>query len=162
VSEQEELRLLREEVRKLIDLHLDEQQEIELLKEIRDSVRPKKLAYIKIAFLKGDTMAEGPVKLTIGQKTIASVDGFDQNGAPFTGPIPTPSWSIDTPATATAVPDATNPANEDVTAVAAGTANLSVMVTSAEGKSLTDTEVVTVVASAPVLSSVKINFSTPV
>jgi hypothetical protein len=147
VSEREELRLLREEV--------------ELLKQIRDSVAPKKLTSIKIMFLKGDTMAEGPVKLTVGQMTIASVDGFDQNGAPFTGPIPQPSWSIDNSAVATIAPDATNPANEDVTAVSAGTANLAVSVTSTEGKSLSDTEVVTVVASAPVLSSVKINFSTP-
>lgn len=106
-------------------------------------------------------MAEGPVVLNPGQMTVASVDGFDQNGAPFTGTIPTPSWAIDNPALDTIAADATNPANEDVTYASAGVANLTVTVVSAEGKTLTDTETVTNNAAPAVLSSVKINFATP-
>src|SRR5579864_2903377 len=146
----------------------NEEEEIELLRdidrtdhEILARLTPK-LSFIKIAFLRGDNvMAEGPVTLTVGQATIASVDGFDQNGAPFTGPIPTPTWSIDTTTFATIAPAATTPATEDVTPVAAGTANLTVTVTNAAGTVLTDKDTVTVLAAAPVLSSVKINFSTP-
>jgi hypothetical protein len=145
-NEKEELRLLREE--------------LQLLKEIQRELKPK-LSVIKIAFRRNNVMAEGPVTLTVGQKTVASVDGFDQNGAPFTGVIPTPSWSIDNSTFDSIAADTANPSNEDVASVAVGVANLSVSVTSAEGKVLTDTESVTNVAAASVLSSVKINFSTP-
>ena len=105
-------------------------------------------------------MAEGPVTLQVGQKTVASIDGFDQNGNPFLGPIPTPSWSIDNPTFDSIAADATNPADEDVTSLAAGVANLTASVTNAQGTALTDTETVTNVV-PQVLTSIKINFSTP-
>lgn len=106
-------------------------------------------------------MAEGPVTLTVGQVTVASIDGFDQNGNPFTGTIPAPTWSIDQPTLDSIAADATNAANEDVTSLAVGVANLTASVTTAAGTVLTDTESVTNIAVAPVLSSIKINFATP-
>lgn len=128
--------------------------------ELVSSLKPK-LSFIKIKFTRSNIMAEGPVTLSIGQKTIASIDGFDQNGAAWTGAIPTPTWAIDDATLDTIAADPSNPANEDVTALAAGTANLTASLTTAEGKSLTDTEAVTNLAAAPVLSSIKINFSAP-
>lgn len=104
-------------------------------------------------------MAEGAVTLNVGQKTVASVDGFDQFGNPFPN-VPAGSWSIDNPALDTISQDATNPANEDILSVAAGVANLTATVTNAQGTVLTDTEAITNVAT-PVLTSIKINFSTP-
>lgn len=106
-------------------------------------------------------MAEGPVTLTVGQVTVASLDGFDQNGNPFTGAIPTPVWSIDQPTLDSIAADATNAANEDVTSLAVGVANLTATVTLASGLNLSDTESVTNIAVSPVLSSIKINFATP-
>lgn len=106
-------------------------------------------------------MAEGPVTLTVGQKTVASVDGFDQNGAPFAGTIPTPTWSIDNAALDSIAADSANASNEDVTSLAVGTANLTASLVTAEGATLSDTETVTNIAQALVLSSIKINFSTP-
>jgi hypothetical protein len=123
---------------------------------------PPKLSFIKIAFaVNGGRRMEGPVTLTVGQKTTASLDGFDQNGAVWTGPIPAPTWSIDNAAFDSIAPDVAIPANEDLASLAAGVANLTASVTTAEGKALTDTEVVTNVAQVLVLSSIKINFSTP-
>jgi hypothetical protein len=149
-----------------------EQEEIEILRDIDKTEhailqqlksQAPKLTFIKIAFSRGENiMAEGPVTLTVGQKTVASIDGFDQNGAIFAGPIPTPSWAIDNITMDSIAPDPTTPANEDITSLAAGVANLTATVTSAEGRVLTDTETVTNVAAAPVLSSIKINFTTPV
>lgn len=104
-------------------------------------------------------MAEGPVTLTVGQTTIASIDGFDQFGAAWTGAVPSPSWSIDQSAMDSITADGSN---EDVTSLAAGTANLTASLTTAEGKLLSDSEVITNVAQAPVLSSIKINFAAPV
>jgi hypothetical protein len=121
----------------------------------------QQLAYIKIVFRRHHRMAEGPVTLTVGQVTVASIDGFDQNGAPFTGPIPTPTWSIDNATLDSIAADATNAANEDVTSLAVGTANLTATLVTAAGTTLTDTETITNVAQAPVLSSIKINFATP-
>ena len=137
------------------------QVEEEIKHDLDQFVKPR-LTFIKIAFRAGDNnMAEGPVTLNVGQKTVASIDGFDQFGAPFTGPIPTPTWSIDNPALDSIAADATNPENEDVTSLAAGVANLSVSLTSAEGLVCKDTQAITNDAAVPVLSSVKINFSTP-
>ena len=137
---------------------LDE--EIELLREIARELKPK-LSFIKIAFRRNGIMAEGPVTLTVGQVTVASIDAFDQNGAPFTGAVPAPVWSIDNPAFDSIAADASNAANEDVTSLSAGVANLTATVTTAAGAVLTDTEAVTNVAQAPVLSSIKINFAAP-
>lgn len=58
------------------------------------------------------SLISGPVTLTtFGQVVVAQVVGFDQNGNPWTGPIPTPSWSIDNTSIASIAADATNPAN---------------------------------------------------
>ena len=104
-------------------------------------------------------MAEGPITLQVGQKTVASVDGYDQNGQPFLGPIPAPSWSLDQPTLDSISADAASPADEDVTSLAAGVANLTATVQGPTGP-LTDTETITNVQ-PQVLTSVKINFSTP-
>lgn len=111
------------------------------------------------------SLISGPVTLTtFGQVVVAQVVGFDQNGNPWTGPIPTPSWSIDNTSIASIAADATNPANEDVTAVANGTANLTASLTTAEGLALSDVEQVIVnipiqPPPPPVLSSIKVQFN---
>jgi len=132
---------------------------LEVEHKIFDRFTPR-LSYIKIAFQRGDnTMAEGPITLQVGQTTVASVDAFDQNGQPFKGTIPTPSWSIDQPSFDSITADSTTPANEDVTSLAAGVANLTVSVAGPNGP-LTDTETITNVV-PQVLTSVKINFAPP-
>lgn len=157
-DEREELRLLREEVRALIQLHLDERQEIALLRQIRDKLpTPAKLSSIKIRF--GGSKMVGPVTLSVGQKTKATVAGFDQFGAPFTGPLPTATFTLDNPTLDSGVDDGAG--GFDVTSLAAGVANLTVALTTAEGTALTDTETITNVAVQQVLSSIKIDFSTP-
>jgi hypothetical protein len=103
---------------------------------------------------------QGPISITVGQKTTLTVLGFDQFGAPFTGPIPTPAWSVDNTTLDSSTPQ---PDGSDVLAsLAGGAANVTASLTSAEGKALTDTEVVTNLAQAPVLSSIKIDHTQPV
>ena len=103
----------------------------------------------------------GPVTLTsAGQQVTASVVGFDQFGQPFTGAIPTPSFSIDD-ASGTVVKF--DPTTGLTTAVANGVVNITAKVTSAEGLELSDTEAVTVAIPVtppptPVLSSIKVAF----
>ncbi|MBO0887487.1 hypothetical protein J2P12_00140 [Candidatus Bathyarchaeota archaeon] len=156
-NESEEIRLLRQQVRELIRLHLDEQQEIALLRQIRDILpKPVLLSFIKVKF--GGAM-QGPVTLNVGQKTKATVVGFDQNGAPFTGPLPTPSFSIDNTSLNSGSDDGSG--GFDVTSLAAGVANLTATLTTAEGIQLTDTETITNIAVVQKLSSIKIDFSTP-
>lgn len=104
----------------------------------------------------------GPITLTTaGQAVTASVLGFDQFGNPFTGPIPTPTFSSDDTAGAIVTFD---PTTGIVTAVANGVANITASLTTAEGLALTDTEAVTVAIAVvppptPVLSSVKVAFA---
>ena len=153
-EEDEELELLRKQVRDLIKIHLDERQEIALLREIRDRLPlPASLAYIRIRFRGGSSMPLGPVTLAVGQSVTATVQGFDQNGAPFVidftaNPV---TWSVDQPSVASSTP---NPDGSDaVVGVSAGVANLT-----ASCAGFTDTETVTVAGVTPVLSSIKINF----
>jgi hypothetical protein len=129
-------------------------EEKQILSELQLALAPR-LSFIKLKFV-GGKMPEGPVTLTVGQKTVASVDGFDQNGAPFTGAMPAATFSVDSPTI-----DSIDPVSGAVVSLAAGTANITATLITAEGKSLSDTETATNVAQAPVLSSVKINFSTP-
>jgi hypothetical protein len=147
--EDEELRVLRD-----ID-HTEH--------EILDRLSPK-LTFIKISFLRGEFMAEGPVTLQVGQSTIASIDYFDQNGnlMPPTFVPPNVTYSIDQPTIASSTPNADNQ-TDAVAYVAAGVANLTATVAGPNGP-LTDTETVTCVAGVtapPVLSSIKINFAAP-
>ena len=140
--EREEIRLLQE----LVDLG---QQQVKILRKIANELEPK-LTFIKIAI--GGEMPVGPVTLNIGDKKTATVLGFDQNGAPFAidftaNPV---TWTNDN---VTAVQDAPQPDGSDqLTAMAAGVSNLTAAVAG-----FTDTETVTVVAAAPVLSSIKVS-----
>ena len=152
-----------------------ERREEKLLREILETIEriehkiehllQPRLVHIKIAF-KGAIMAtQGPVILTTaGQVTTASINGYDQFGAAWTGTIPPVSYAIDNTAVATSVPNADG-LTDTVTAVANGVANLTASLTSAEGLPLTDTETVTVNIPAPppppppVLTSIKIAFS---
>ena len=102
---------------------------------------------------------QGPVNINVGQKTKATVLGFDQNGAAFTGPIPTATYAIDNTALDSATDDGAN--GSDIVSLAAGTANLSVSLTSAEGLPLSDSTQIINAAPAPVLSSVKLDFTQP-
>jgi hypothetical protein len=148
--------------RLLEEILREEQKQTVLLTEIRDDLRPK-LSAIEIRF--GDNMAQGPVTLSSGQSTTATVLYFDQTGAPMPSTFvpPTVTYTIDNAAIASSTPGADGQ-SDLVTYVSAGVANLTAAVTSAEGLALSDTETVTcspVVTPPPVLSSVKINFSTP-
>jgi hypothetical protein len=151
-QEDEEVQILRK-IEKEDDRIADD------LDKVVGFLKPR-LSFIKIAFTRSNIMAEGPVSLAVGQKTTASIDGFDQNGAPWTGAIPPVTFTIDNPAFATSTPNSDN-VTDVVAGVSAGIANLSASLTNAAGTVLTDTETVTVVAAAPVLSSIKVNFSTP-
>lgn len=97
-------------------------------------------------------MPVGPVTLTVGDVKVVSVLGFDQNGAPFAidftaNPV---SFSDDNEAVVQDTPGST--VTDTITAVAPGVANVS-----ATCAGFTDTEAITVVAAAPVLSSIKIS-----
>lgn len=101
-------------------------------------------------------MALGPVTLNIGQSTTASVQGFDQNGAPFAidfaaNPV---TYTIDNSAIASSTPNNDAGQTDTVVGLTAGVANLT-----ATCAGFNDTESVTVVAAAPVLSSIKLSFS---
>jgi hypothetical protein len=149
----------------------DDRREVEILEdidrtehEILDRLTPK-LSFIKISFQRGSVMAEGPVVLSAGQSTIASIDYFDQTGNPMPAGFVPPniSFSIDNPAIASSTPNSDNQ-TDVVSYVSAGVANLTASCTSAEGLALSDTETVTcspVVLPPPVLSSIKINFAAP-
>lgn len=148
-------KLLREEIAFLREQLRAKDREIDILAEavLVLSGRRKHLAFIKIKF--GGFM-QGPVTLTIGQSTVATVLGFDQNGAPiaidFTAnPV---TWAIDNPAFDSSTPAADG--SDPIVSLAAGVANLSASVAG-----LTDTETITNLAVAPKLTSVKIDFSTP-
>ena len=134
---------------------------IRLLCLIAKEDEPPILSNIKLSF-KGASMPIGPVTLTtVGQQVTASVVGFDQNGQPWTGTMPTATLVSDDTAQAIVTFD---PSTGITAAVANGVVNVTGSLTSAEGLALTDTETITVAISgggggAPVLSSIKVNFS---
>jgi hypothetical protein len=101
----------------------------------------------------------GAITITVGQKTTLTVLGFDQFGAPFTGPIPTPTWTV-----SDATQDSSTPqvdGSDVLASLAAGTASVTASVTTAAGLVLTDTETITNLAVVPVLSSIKIDHTVP-
>lgn len=154
----------RKEIKILKELEVTEKHIEKDLGQIIGILKPR-TSHIKIAFTKGSTMAEGAVVLSSGQSTVATIDYFDQTGAPMPAGFvpPAVTYSIDNSAVASSTPG-TDGQSSAVAYVSAGVANLTASVTTAEGLNLTDTETVTcspVVAPPPVLSSVKINFSTP-
>ena len=121
---------------------------LELEHKILDKLQPR-LSYIKLAI--GGKMPVGPATLTVGDKKTLSVLGFDQNGAPFAidftaNPV-TFTDDNETVLQDTAGSTVTDP----VVALAVGVANVG-----ATCAGFSDTEAVTVVAAAPVLSSIKI------
>lgn len=120
------------------------------IEEIEQAVK-QKLSFIKIAL--GGEMPVGPATLSVGDKKTATVLGFDQNGAAFTGSIPDVTWADDNEPV---VQDAPTTTSDGLTAVAAGVANLTATVQGPNGP-LSDTESITVLAAAPVLSSIKIS-----
>lgn len=147
-DEQKEISLLRESNR----LH---REEIALLRQLVAGQSHPKLSSIKIQF-GGFTMPVGPITLTVGQSATATVQGFDQNSAPlaidFTDPNFAVAWTVDNAGIASSTP---NPDQSSaVVGVSAGVANLT-----ATCAGFSDTETVTVVAQAPILSSVKISFA---
>jgi len=118
-----------------------------LLAEIRDTLKPR-LSSLLIRF--GGNM---PATVEVGKSIAAVVIGFDQNGQPFDLTGQTPSWSTSDAGIATVAPP--DQLTTSVTGVAAGSANLSVTV-----GGLSASDVVTVTAPAPVLTSVVIQFPT--
>jgi len=128
--------------------------------ELHHLIHPKKrLSSIQIHFRKGRKPMPAPAVLTqVGQTVTATVLGFDQHGNPFTGTIPTPTFSSDDSAGAIVSFD---PSTGVVTAVANGTANITANLQTAEGVSLTDTEavIVAIPVETPVLSTIKVDFN---
>jgi hypothetical protein len=155
-------KLLREMICELQKNNEQGEEQTRLLKRILHAVKPSAvLTSIKIEF-QGAIMATpvaGPVTLTaVGQTVTASVLGFDQFGNPFTGTIPTPTFSASDTTGAIATFD---PATGLVTAVANGVDNITASLTTAEGLALSDTEAVTVAIPvvAPVLTTIKVAFA---
>lgn len=153
-----------EELKELKEIEKVDERIEEDLDKIVGFLKPK-LRSIKIAFRKGKVMAEGPVVLSSGQSTVASIDYFDQTGAPMPKGFVPPNitFAIDNPAIATSTPASDNQTSA-IAYVSAGVANLTASCTSAEGLALQDVETVTcspIVVPPPVLSSIKVNFSTP-
>ena len=143
------LALLTKEERELSEAEKNIAQENVLLQAIQQELQPK-LAFIKIAI--GGIMPVGPATLTVGDKKVVSVLGFDQSGAPFTidfnaNPV---TFTDDNEAAVqdTAGSNITDP----ITAVSPGVANIG-----ASCAGFSDTEAVTVVAVTPKLSSIKIS-----
>jgi hypothetical protein len=159
-KELEELRAIRRLLEK----------DTQLLEELVCYIRPRLTSIaIQLSNMEDFIMGSTPtpnlpttITLAIGQVTIASVVGFDQFGNPWTGPIPTPTWSIDQPSVVAIVPDTTVSADEDCTALTTGTANLTAGVALLGGGTLTATAQITVASSTtPVLTSIAIELSTP-
>lgn len=137
---------------------------------------PRHLSKIKIYFtlsdnvsitsdLKGDTKMPGPITMLVGQSTIASVVGFDQFGNPMPADFVMPAITFTISDTSLATEAANTDGTATVTAIAPGDASLKADVTSAEGLALTDVGSITispVTPPKPVLSSIKVLFTTPV
>lgn len=162
-EEDEEIRIERREEK---ELHKIE----ELLEELVDQNKPK-MRVVKIAFGDGEKQMIGPLTINIGQQSTVSVFGFDQNGQPMPASfvMPPVTLEIDNPALDSLVPitDTNTALLTSLTApTGANVANVRASVTSAEGLALQDIETVTNVAPVgppvPVLSSIKVDFSTPV
>jgi hypothetical protein len=137
-----------------------------LLKDLIYVLKPR-LTSIALQF-KGGFMGSTPtpnvpttLSLPVGQISVASVVGFDQIGQPFTGQMPQATYSIDNPAIASIAAD-TNPADEDVTGVSSGTANMTAGVQGPYGP-LTCQGVITVTSATQqqVLTSVALSFAAP-
>ena len=150
------------------DLKADQKQ-TEILKDLQREVKKiehklekkhhpkKKLKSIQLAL--GDPPMQGPLNITVGQSSVASVLGFDQNGQPFTGTMPAASFSVDNPAF-----DSVDPSTGAIVSLAEGTATISVSMTSAEGLALSDSSQIINAPSAPpaqVLTSIKLDFTQP-
>lgn len=148
---------------RLLDEILEQQRETNRLlrRLVKDEEPSVVLTRIKIQF-QGAIMATpvaGPVTLTaVGQTVTASVLGFDQFGNPFTGTVPTPTFTASDTTGAIATFD---PATGLVTAVANGVDSITASLTTAEGLALSDTEAVTVAIPvvAPVLTTIKVAFA---
>jgi hypothetical protein len=152
----------------LLDRHFHKE-EIGLLRdidktehEILRQLTLQRPSFIKIRFKKGNiVMPLGPVTIVVGQKTVASLVIFDQNGVDMTSkydftanPI---TWALDNTtfdSQSATGPDSSNA--DTITSLAAGTANLS----ATTGK-LSDVEQVINQAQAQVATSAKISFTTP-
>jgi hypothetical protein len=164
-DEQKEIELLKKEVRlereELKEAKRHDRVEEQLLRDIRRELGPH-LSFIKVKI--GGTMPVGPITAAIGDQLVASVQGFDQNGAPFaidfTNPANAVTYTDDNEASVASTPNSTNQ-TDALNCVAAGVANIG-----ATCAGFSDTETVTVAAAAPVLSSIKVSLdpagSTPV
>lgn len=97
-------------------------------------------------------MPVGPLTIAVGQSYVATVVGFDQNGAPFTGPIPTPTFAV-----ADSTVASIDPTSGAGAGLAGGVTGVTGSLTSTEGLALSDTETLTVTAVVPVLSSIKVS-----
>lgn len=134
---------------------------LELLEEILDILRQHpRLTRVQIRF--GDAMADTGT-LAVGQSLTATVQGFDQNGQPFTIDFSTfkTAWTNGTPAVASDAASADG-SSDVITGVSAGVDLFTVSVTRPDGQVITSAQQpVTVTAPAPVLTSVKIDFGAP-
>lgn len=140
-----ESELLGEEVREIRELR----KETGLLHEIAEDLKPK-LSFIKLSI--GGAMPVGPATIAVGAKLTASVLGFDQNGAPIAIDFTANPVTFTDDNEAAVQDTAGSTVTDPLTGVAVGVANIG-----ATCAGFSDTEAVTVVAAAPVLSSIKIS-----
>ena len=152
-GEREEERLIGEVLREVRELRRE-------VDELRNDLKPKLVA-IEIRF--GGDM-QGPVTLTpTTPGTTATILGFDQTGAPFTGPMPTATFTPDVTTFCTFTPGVNSDA---ILGTSNGTTNLGVSLTTAEGLALSDTsQIITsgfgVTPPTPVLTTIKLDFTQP-
>jgi hypothetical protein len=136
--------------------HEELEEIIRLLKEDRDLLlefvrccKPR-LSFIKITI--GGIMPVGPATLNVGDKKVATVQGFDQNGAPMAIDFTANPVKFEDDNETAVQDDPTQTVADPLTALAPGVANLK-----ATCAGFTDTETVTVLAVAPKLSSIKVS-----
>lgn len=135
----------------------------EMLKELRELVKSLQPKLVAIELRFGGNQMQGPVTLTPSAKsTKATVLGFDATGAPFTGTMPSVTYTADVATFASSTPDGAN--GDDIVGSADGTTNLAASLTTAEGLALSDTSQVITSGFTPppqVLASIKLDFSQP-
>ena len=152
-GERGEIQLLREVLE-------ESRKQTRLLREIRDEEKLK-LSAIEIRF--GGDM-QGPITLTpAAPSTVATVLGFDQTGAPWTGAMPAVTYTPDVTTFCTFAVSADG-TSDSITGTADGTTNFAASLTTVEGLALSDTsQVITsgFTGTAPVLSSIKLDFNPP-
>lgn len=133
---------------------------LKVLKDIRRELHAEISELTTIRILFGGFM-QGPITLTPATPaTTATVLGFDQLGNPFTGPMPSATFTPDVTTFCTFTPAGNSDA---VLGTSNGTTNFGVLLTTAEGLVISDsTQIITSgFGVVPVLTTIKLDFTQP-